>query len=108
MDDDFDTPGAVAVGFELLREARAASGDTGESLAAAVFDIFENALGLPLHDELSAVPAAVVALGKERDTARAARDWARADAIRAELQEQGWIVEDGPHGTTIRPGPGRV
>ena len=50
----------------------------------------------------------MIALGKERDAARAARDWGRADAIRAELQAQGWIVEDGPDGTTIRPGPGKV
>ncbi len=108
MDDDFDTPGAVAVGFELLREARAASGESAISLAAAVFDIFENALGLPLHDQVSAVPPDVIALGKERDAARAERDWGRADAVRGELQAQGWIVEDGPGGTTIRPGPGKV
>jgi cysteinyl-tRNA synthetase len=108
MDDDFDTPGAVAVGFDLLREARAESGEAAMSLAAAVFDIFENALGLTLRDQVSAVPPDVLALGKERDAARAGRDYGRADAIRAELQAQGWIVEDGPDGTTIRPGPGKV
>ena len=98
IEDDFDTPAAVALAFDAVKEARA-GGDA--ATAAAVFQMF-GALGLPLQDELSAVPAEVLARARERDEARAARDWARADAIRAELQAGGWTVEDGPTGTVIR------
>jgi cysteinyl-tRNA synthetase len=102
MDDDLDTPNAVAGAFDLLREARAAGGDLGKARAAAVFEIFENALGLPLRGEIDALPPHAAAQAQARDLARAAQDWARADALRAELQADGWIVEDGPDGTTIR------
>lgn len=39
----------------------------------------------------------------ERSAARRARDWARADALRAELAGLGWEVQDGPEGSTARP-----
>lgn len=102
MDDDLDTPGAVALAFDLVKDARAAGAQAGTALAAAVFDIFERALGLPLHDQAAAVPPEALAKARERDQARAARDWARADALRAELQAEGWVVEDTPQGTMIR------
>ncbi|MDE3204232.1 MAG: cysteine--tRNA ligase [Acidobacteriota bacterium] len=102
MDDDLDTPGAVAMAFEAVRQARTEKGPAGEARAAAVFDIFERALGLPLKYEVEGAPPEVLARAAERDAARAARDFARADAIRAELQAEGWTVEDGPDGTVIR------
>jgi cysteinyl-tRNA synthetase len=102
MDDDLDTPGAVAGAFKLMREARAETGERAQALAAAVFTIFEDALGLPLHSEVAELPPEALAQARARDEARAARDWVTADALRAELQAEGWIVEDGPDGTTIR------
>lgn len=102
MDDDLDTPGAVAGAFELLKDARSAPGERATPLAAAVFNIFEEALGLPLHTEVDEVPPEARAKAAARDGARAARDWGAADALRAELQAEGWIVEDGPDGTTLR------
>jgi cysteinyl-tRNA synthetase len=101
MDDDLDTPGAVALGFDLIRRARTDAANSA-ALAAAAFEIFEGALGVPLKSEAGPIPAEVLARAKERDQARADKDWARADGIRAELQAEGWIVEDGPEGTTIR------
>ena len=41
-------------------------------------------------------------LVRRRDEARAARDWTSADALRAELEGAGWLVEDGAEGTRIR------
>jgi cysteinyl-tRNA synthetase len=102
MEDDLDTPGAVAAAYDLVKEARASSGERAEALAAAVFEIFEAALGLPLRDEVAYLPSEARAKARARDEARAAKDWGRADQIRAELQADGWIVEDGPDGTTIR------
>ncbi len=102
MDDDLDTPGAVAGAFELLREARGATGARATALAAAVFSIFEDALGLPLRAEIDDVSEDARAKATARDAARANKDWGAADALRAELQAEGWIVEDGPDGTTLR------
>jgi cysteinyl-tRNA synthetase len=49
--------------------------------------------------------AAIVAAIQERLAARKARNFARADAIRAELAERGIVLEDGPGGTTWRRAP---
>lgn len=104
MDDDLDTPAATALLFDSVRRANAAldGGDTATAaaLVAAVGEMCA-AVGL----ELSAggdVPAEVVALAGELDAARAAKDFARADAIRAQLQAEGWTVETTREGTVVR------
>jgi cysteinyl-tRNA synthetase len=102
MDNDLDTVNAVAGAFDLRRQARAATGERAQELAAAVFTIFEDALGLPLHSDVAPLPPDALRTAQARDQARAAKDWVRADALRAELQAAGWVVEDGPDGTTIR------
>jgi cysteinyl-tRNA synthetase len=40
----------------------------------------------------------------EREAARKAKEWARADEIRAQAASRGILLEDGPQGTTWRPG----
>ena len=80
------------------------NGDTAtvSSLRAAVIEILA-ALGL----ELSAgddVDEDIVAKGVALDAARAAKDFATADAIRNELQSQGYVVETSKEGTRIRRG----
>jgi cysteinyl-tRNA synthetase len=95
MDDDLDTPGAVRVGFDLVRDARAASGEESGALAAAVFEIFERTLGLPLHDEGRAIPEDVLARARARDTARASKSWAEADELRAGLQAEDGLSRTG-------------
>ena len=47
------------------------------------------------------VPADILALVDERAAAKKAKDWARADAIRAELTEKGYVVEDTPKGPKV-------
>jgi cysteinyl-tRNA synthetase len=59
-------------------------------------------MGLGLRGEGSEIDDESAALVAERDEARAARDWARADALRDRLVALGWTVEDGPSGTLIR------
>jgi cysteinyl-tRNA synthetase len=104
MDDDLDTPGAMAVVFDAVRRGNTAVdvGDTvaAASLAAAVHEI-TSAVGLELG-RTDAVPADVAARVAELDAARAAKDYAAADAIRAELQAGGWIVETTATGTVVR------
>ena len=101
LDDDFDTPGALAVVFGAVRDARAEP-YRAPALAAAVRECCEGAFGLTLWSEGPPLGPEVVALVARRDAARANRDWAGADTIRAELQAMGFVVEDGPHGTVAR------
>ena len=102
MDDDLDTPGAMAVVFDTVRRANSAI-DAGSSdvapLVAAVREM-TGAVGLELGG-VDEVPADVAERAAALDAARAARDYAAADAIRAELQADGWIVETTATGTTV-------
>ena len=103
MDDDLGTPAAVAALFELARRANVAAdgGDEAEGrrLAFTVV-VLCGALGLSLR-AASDVDAPAAALVAERDAARDGRDWARADALRAQLEGLGWVVEDTPAGTRL-------
>jgi cysteinyl-tRNA synthetase len=106
MDDDLDTPAATAVIFEAVRRANAAldAGDsaTAAPLAAAVRAMAE-AVGLTLSAETEAVSAEITEMAEQRDAARAARDWATADELRDRIQAAGYVVEDTPDGTLVRP-----
>jgi cysteinyl-tRNA synthetase len=97
MDDDLDTPRAVALLFDSVTAAR--RGDAGA--AAAVWEM-GRAVGLELRGEDAAVPDPVAAKAAQRDDARRRQDWATADRLRAELAADGWIVEDTPEGTSVR------
>ena len=100
MDDDLGTPAAVAGIFELGRQANveADTGDLAEGRRLALTAVVLcAALGLFLRGR-GEVDEATLAKSAARDAARAARDFARADAIRAELEADGWFVEDGPDG----------
>jgi cysteinyl-tRNA synthetase len=102
MDDDFDTPGALAVIFGAVRDARA-DPSRAPALAAAVRELTEGALGLRLPaDKDEALEKETADLVARRDAARARGDWATADSIRSELQAMGYIVEDGAGGTLVR------
>ncbi len=102
MDDDLDTPGAMAVVFDTVRRANSAI-DAGSSdvapLVAAVREM-TGAVGLELGG-VDEVPAAINERAAALDAARASRDYAAADAIRAELQADGWTVETTATGTTV-------
>jgi cysteinyl-tRNA synthetase len=61
------------------------------------------ALGLQLNAGAAAVPDDILELAHARDAARSARDWAEADALRDRIQAAGYVVEDTPSGTQVRP-----
>jgi cysteinyl-tRNA synthetase len=104
MDDDFNTPMAMAVVFDAITQANAAADDGDDDrarqLVAAVYSAAD-AVGLTFStaDE---VPADISARAAALDEARASKDFAAADAIRGELQAAGWTVETTKAGTTVR------
>jgi cysteinyl-tRNA synthetase len=105
MDDDFDTPAAVAVLQTLRRDANTALDDNRVDDAArlvATVRSLAGALGLVLSDADDEMDSDVAALVARREQARADKDWAGADRIRGELLERGIQLEDTPNGTIWR------
>ena len=106
MDDDMQTPAATRLLFDLVRRANAAldAGDVAAAgPAAAAASEIAGALGLELRAELDAVPDELRGWARERDEARAAKDWARADELRDRIAAAGYVIEDTPSGTVVRP-----
>jgi cysteinyl-tRNA synthetase len=103
MDEDFNTPPAMAVVFDAVRQANTAldrgDGGTAGPLAAAALALV-TMVGLPpkASDEIDAESAALAA---RRDELRAGRDYAGADGIRGQLEALGWTVRDTPGGTRL-------
>jgi cysteinyl-tRNA synthetase len=104
MEDDLDTPLAVSHLFEALRSANtlgdAGDEDVASSLAAMVLELFA-ALGLEPPNDSAEVPEDVSWRVGEMDQARADREFGRADQIRAELEAEGWRVENTAEGTRV-------
>ncbi len=101
IEDDLNMPKAMAAVSEMTREADARK---EYGVLDALYD-FDRVLGLKLREaaeRATSVDANVEALIKEREDARASKDWARADEIRKQLSEQGIVLEDTPSGTLWR------
>jgi cysteinyl-tRNA synthetase len=116
MDDDFNTPDALAVLFDLARDSNRLRGHDLSAAAAlgAELRALGGVLGLLGQDAetylQAGAGAAVIAdveidaLIQRRTDARKAKDFAEADRIRDQLQEAGILLEDGAGGTTWRRG----
>jgi cysteinyl-tRNA synthetase len=102
MDDDLDTPKAMALVFDTVRKVNVGidAGEDVSAFAAAVNEICA-AIGLELSAG-SDVPDDIAAQAAALDQARADKDFAAADAIRDALQFGGWIVETTKDGTSVR------
>lgn len=114
MDDDFNTPEAYSVLFDMAREVNRLKADdlaAANALGAALRQL-AGVLGLLQQDPEvflqggasadDSETAEIEALIKARNDARAAKDWPAADAARNRLTEMGIVLEDGPQGTTWR------
>jgi cysteinyl-tRNA synthetase len=104
MDHDLDTPAAMAQVFELVRRANGAI-DAGDDLLAARLGATATELAAAMGLFAAAAQAAdgdAQDLAARLDAARAAKDFAAADALRAELQAAGWVVETTRAGTILR------
>jgi cysteinyl-tRNA synthetase len=110
MDNDFNTAGAIAALFELVKAINTAR-DNGASDAQLkpaqdAFRELTGVLGLSFAEKKgsSEQEAQVNALIAERNEARMGKQWARSDEIRDQLKEMGVTIEDSKDGTTWRWG----
>ncbi len=112
MDDDFNTPEAYSVLFDMVREINRlkATDVTAASALAVAMKQLADVLGIlsstpeaffqgeSNDDEVAEIEALIV----ERNRARAEKDWPAADKARDRLNELGIVLEDGANGTTWR------
>jgi cysteinyl-tRNA synthetase len=106
LEDDLNIPAAMAVVFDFAHKVNPAlvRGELTRADAQAVLQFLartDEVLGFLAHDK-GALDEEVQELIRQREAARRARDFARADAIRAELAQRGIILEDTPQGTRWR------
>jgi cysteinyl-tRNA synthetase len=108
MDDDFNTAKALGHLFDLAREVnRGLDEGLGEEARAAARSLLGLGQVLGLFWKVWAGEAwgsEILTLVEQREAARRARDWKRADAIRADLGSRGVLVEDGPEGPKLKRG----
>jgi cysteinyl-tRNA synthetase len=101
LSDDFNTPRARAVLFDWVTMVNARV-DEGERVGPGRAGEMLHALGLEgLMGAEEQAPEELQRLAAEREDARAARDFERADRIRDELAESGWEIRDTPEGARL-------
>jgi len=108
INDDLDTPKAVALVWELIKDASVPAGDKVTTIKK-----FDDVLAIGLNDkaedvvrelgviDMDEVPEAVQQLINEREAARAVRNWEEADRLREAINIKGFVLEDTPEGPKI-------
>ncbi len=102
--DNFKTAESLVVVQELLKDT-----SVNPATKIALFEFIDRLLGAQFIDrakklialESESAPAEIVALAESRALAKAAKDWATADALRAEIDAAGWSVLDSKDGYKI-------
>lgn len=106
LDEDLNISAAWGVVFEWVRQmnrkmAENALSPAEAAAALAAWETVDSVLGVGMVREAE-VPAELNALLEERQAARKAKDFKRADAIRDELKAKGWVIEDTPKGARLK------
>jgi cysteinyl-tRNA synthetase len=107
LDEDLNVASAWGHIFEWVRSTNKALSENSISPAQAAahlaaWDKMDSLLGVGGKAAAAEAPSEIVALLDERQAARKARDFKRADAIRDELKSKGWIIEDTPKGPKLK------
>lgn len=102
VNDDMNTPKAVALAWELIKDTEQTDADK----RATLID-FDRVFGLKLDEakvtasKETSIPLEIQALADVRETARAKKDWKQADALRIEIESRGFTVKDTPEGIKV-------
>ncbi len=96
LNSDLDTPAALALVWQALRE---------RSITLAELLKFDEVLGLQIQNHLEKptehIPEEIQKIIAERDQARASKDWARSDELRKQLEAMEYEVKDTKEGTKV-------
>ena len=98
LSDDLNMSKALAAVFELVKEANKLS-DATASEARIILEAIgkiDSVLGVLEEEKADEIPVEIMNLAQERKQAKLNKDWARADAIRDEVTEKGYVIEDMP------------
>ena len=106
MDDDLNTADALGVLFEMARACNTfvsePRGKEAVETASQLFSELTGVLGLLTQKKEEEFPQEALTLLEQRQAARAAKDWARSDAIRDTLKAMGYAVEDTKQGPKLK------
>lgn len=101
VNDDLDTPKAIALLWDLLKDPEVSDADK----RATILD-FDKILGLNLGSVVKVaeekIPEEITALAEAREQARKEKDWVKADALRQEIESRGYDVLDTETGFQLR------
>lgn len=96
INNDFDMPGAIALTWDLIKDH---SIEAKEKISLMLD--FDKVFGLGLkavqdmkNEETESVPKEVIALAEAREESRKNKEWDKADALRMEIENRGYIVKD--------------
>ncbi|MAG12875.1 cysteine--tRNA ligase [bacterium] len=99
INDDLDTPQALALTWQLLKDDTVPPEDKRATLVS-----FDKVLGFNLDVYKPAeIPKQVLALSEKRESARKEEDWEKADKLRKDIEELGYTIEDTNKGPKIKP-----
>lgn len=99
IEDDLNMPQALSVVWNLVREGNRRQ----DRRAYELLLDFDRVLGFGLREpEAEAVPAEIHQLAVEREAARKAKDYQRADRLRKEILERGYVIEDTKTGYRLK------
>jgi cysteinyl-tRNA synthetase len=106
LDDDLNISAAWAAVFEWVREtnrrlAENSLGAADADAALAAWEKVDSVLGIGTKSGAE-IPVEILALVEARTTAKKAKDFKRADAIRDELKAKGWVIEDTAKGPKLK------
>ena len=113
VNNDLDTPKAIAILWELVHDDTLSKREKRATLLS-----YDKVLGLGLHEgskrlremlqdeekriSVTEAPKSIQKLIREREEARSEHKWERADELRKTIEEQGYLVEDTKEGPEIR------
>jgi cysteinyl-tRNA synthetase len=109
--DDINISAALAVLFDLIREANSLidqqkiGAEEAKDLLQLLTDWNQVLAVLPLHSGLDPIPAPLLALLEQREVARHSKNWPLSDTLRNEILSHGYVIEDTASGARLKRKP---
>ena len=108
LGNDLNIASALAAVFKLQKAVNSALSENkfGKEAGKVILDAFARfntvLASFDMEEEEESIPAEILELAGKRTEARKAKDFALADAIRNELKEKGYVLEDSPSGVIVK------